>query len=131
MQPAARPLQQAAVEKKNPGPGLPSWLKVYCDSGKTIPPRYNRAGKVLIPAKTFYHCNLKLSFSYLTRGIVPCETPVLVTATITAYFDVSGTPVFSAEWGGPILGTGRNVWHGISNFSNGFKHILENFIPVG
>ncbi|PWU17749.1 MAG: hypothetical protein C5B48_15610 [Candidatus Rokuibacteriota bacterium] len=126
----ARPLWQLVPAKKNPGPELPSWLKIHCDSGRTIPPAYDQTGKVLIPAKTIYHCKLKLSFSYL-KGIVKCETPVLVTATVTAYFDLNGTPVIEAEWGGPILGTGSNVWRGLSKAYKGLRHILENYIPVG
>ena len=94
---------------------------------------YLKKGKLVYyrPAYITWKCEFKLSFSYLTKGVIPCESPILVTAFVRAHFDGQGVPAFEVNWSGPLIGTGKNDWRGVSTFSKDFYGILTRFIPTG
>jgi hypothetical protein len=122
---AARALEHRASIAKKPkvGPELPSWIKVDCPENETghRGAKRDANGDILVPAVTIYHCHLKLSFSWF-KGVVQCETPVLVDFAISVYIDrQTHLPVWTIDWSGQVVGTGRNV-------GNSLKAAYDRFI---
>lgn len=135
VRPAVVPLRDLAPEAKTPGlPELPRWLKPDCvvyNLEKATVEKDKHGRSIYRPAHITWKCKVKVSFSYVTRGVVPCETPDLVTVYIRGHLKPNGLPVYEVFWNGPVVGTGKNVWTGLDKAAKELKHILENFIPVG